>query len=82
MKQKMHLQALLLLQAALTDELNNGSCGYGPLQHQWPFLSGAVFSSSNPAMQGLPMNGCGTCWEVQCVDSAENQVCHLCKIGC
>ena len=64
----------LLHQANLTDQLNNGTCGYGPLQHQWPSLGGAVFSSLNTAITGLPMNGCGTCWEVQCSAAAANEV--------
>ncbi|DBA79254.1 TPA: hypothetical protein ACH3X1_009068 [Trebouxia sp. C0004] len=62
------------LQANSADDLNNGTCGYGPLQHQRPFLAGAAFSSHNTAITGLPMNGCGTCWEVQCIAAAPNEV--------
>lgn len=66
----------LLHQANSADDRNNGTCGYGPRQHQWPFLGGAAFSSHNAAITGLPMNGCGTCWEVQCSAAAANEVNH------
>lgn len=65
---------LLLPQAISSSDLNSGTCGYGPLEHQWPFQGGAATSVNNTAIKGLPMNGCGTCWEVLCSTAAANEV--------
>ena len=73
-------QYMYLQQTEPSDELSNGTCGYGSLQYQWPFSGGAAFSRANPVLQGLPMGGCGTCWEVHCSSGANNQVCFTCKL--
>ena len=32
------------------------------------------FPAANPAVQGLPMNACGSCWEMQCTSSVAGKV--------
>ncbi|KAK9869002.1 hypothetical protein WJX84_008231 [Apatococcus fuscideae] len=47
-----------------------GSCGYGLLdKSQWPYWSVGALSSSNMFYSEGPINGCGQCFEVQCVNS-------------
>ena len=47
-----------------------GSCGFGVLdQGQWPYWSVAALSTSNQYFEDGPLQGCGMCFEVQCVES-------------
>jgi len=47
----------------------NGACGSGVLDKaQWPYWSVAALSVKNPFYVNGPVNGCGQCFEVQCVD--------------
>ena len=64
----------LSCQDRTNDGLNNGTCGYGQLRNQWPLVGEVAFSAANPAVQGLPMNACGSCWEIQCASSAAGKV--------
>ncbi|KAK9850628.1 hypothetical protein WJX84_001010 [Apatococcus fuscideae] len=47
-----------------------GACGYGLLDKgQWPYWSVGALSSSNMFYSAGPINGCGQCFEIQCVNS-------------
>ncbi|KAK9867754.1 hypothetical protein WJX84_004352 [Apatococcus fuscideae] len=47
-----------------------GACGYGLLdKSQWPYWSVGALSPSNMFYSAGPINGCGQCFEIQCVDS-------------
>lgn len=46
-----------------------GSCGYGMLsKSDWPYWSVAALPTSNVFFNNLPLEGCGSCWEIECVD--------------
>lgn len=42
------------------------TCGYGALQSDQPLIDMVWFSPFNPALQQLPVEGCGSCWELVC----------------
>ena len=47
-----------------------GSCGFGVLSKgQWPYWSVAALATSNSFFLGGPVQGCGMCFEVQCLES-------------
>lgn len=44
-----------------------GACGYGMLPPQYyPFFMTGALSTSNKFFTGLPVGGCGACFQVQC----------------
>ena len=46
-----------------------GSCGFGMLDKgAWPYWSVAALSTENSFFKAGPLNGCGQCFEVRCVD--------------
>ncbi|KAK9798174.1 hypothetical protein WJX73_006947 [Symbiochloris irregularis] len=47
----------------------NGGCGYGLLdKNTYPFWSVAALSTSNSFYKAGPANGCGECFEIQCIN--------------
>ena len=47
-----------------------GSCGYGDLsKSNYPFWSVAALSTQNRFYKAGPINGCGECFEIQCLNS-------------
>ncbi|KAK9838158.1 hypothetical protein WJX81_005264 [Elliptochloris bilobata] len=45
-----------------------GSCGYGLLDKaKYPFWSVAALSTSNCYFQGGPLQGCGQCFQIECL---------------
>eukprot|EP01024_Parvocaulis_polyphysoides_P036669 TRINITY_DN3259_c0_g1_i3.p1 TRINITY_DN3259_c0_g1~~TRINITY_DN3259_c0_g1_i3.p1 ORF type:complete len:465 (-),score=51.32 TRINITY_DN3259_c0_g1_i3:454-1695(-) len=68
-----------------------GSCGYGELDPKlYPFWGVAQLSSFSPMVEGEIIQGCGACFEVQCVDeerckqnnSTTVMITDSCKSGC
>ena len=46
-----------------------GSCGFGMLDKgAWPYWSVAALSTENSFFKAGPINACGQCFEVRCVD--------------
>ena len=46
-----------------------GSCGFGVLdKNQWPFWSAGALSTSNQFFLSGPVQGCGMCFEVSCLE--------------
>ncbi|BDA46488.1 probable Expansin-A7 [Coccomyxa sp. Obi] len=49
----------------------DGSCGYGELdKSKWPYWSVGALSTSNMYYSEGPVNGCGECFEVQCLQNS------------
>ena len=47
-----------------------GSCGYGDMdKSKYPFWSVAALSTSNSFYKAGPINGCGECFEIKCLNS-------------
>ncbi len=66
-----------------------GSCGYGDLSKTaYPFWSVAALSTQNQFYLAGPANGCGECFEIQCLNSGgqfavslaslSKDACHTC----
>lgn len=50
--------------------LPQGSCGFGVLQKDdWPYWTVGALATSNKFFNDGPVEGCGTCFEVQCLES-------------
>lgn len=48
---------------------HQGSCGFGLLDKgAWPYWSVAALSTENSFYKAGPLNGCGQCFGVRCVD--------------
>ncbi|KAK9906493.1 hypothetical protein WJX75_002830 [Coccomyxa subellipsoidea] len=47
-----------------------GSCGYGKLDKSKFFWSVGALSTSNQYYQGGPVQGCGMCFEIECLQNA------------
>jgi len=46
-----------------------GSCGYGMLSKgDWPYWNVAALPTSNVFFNSLPVEGCGSCFEIRCLD--------------
>ncbi|KAK9835375.1 hypothetical protein WJX81_005549 [Elliptochloris bilobata] len=51
-----------------------GACGYGLLDKgNWPYWSVAALSTSNSFSKAGPVQGCGQCFQIKCVDRAPFQ---------
>ncbi len=63
-----------------------GSCGYGDLSKTaYPFWSVAALSTQNQFYLAGPANGCGECFEIQCLNSEGQFAVSLashCKDAC
>ncbi|GAB4819908.1 hypothetical protein N2152v2_006954 [Parachlorella kessleri] len=50
-----------------------GSCGYGLLpRDRWPYWSVAALSQSNPFFKNSTVEGCGMCFQIQCVTGMDD----------
>lgn len=50
-----------------------GSCGYADIATAtWPFLSIAALPTSGPGYQAGPVEGCGTCYQISCVNDGSD----------
>lgn len=67
-----HLTWLLPVLTEVT-LLLQGSCGYGDMdKSKYPFWSVAALSTSNSFYKAGPINGCGECFEIKCLNSGGN----------
>jgi len=63
------LRACALYKKLITCQIGQGSCGYGLLnQDQWPYWTVGALSTSNSFFEAGPLQGCGECFELQCVE--------------
>ena len=47
-----------------------GSCGYGLLdKNDWPYWTVGALSTSSSFFEAGPLQGCGECFELQCVEN-------------
>ena len=50
-----------------------GSCGYGLLpRDRWPYWSVAALSKGNPFFKNSTVEGCGMCFQIQCVTGMDD----------
>eukprot|EP00887_Chlorella_sp_A99_P003760 scaffold7.g3760.t1 len=48
----------------------DGACGYGTIpKDAYPYFAVAALSKDNQFYKAGPLNGCGECFEIQCVDA-------------